>query len=105
MFGSKRSYARKLELGSAVTCIGCFRLVLAQVLLVTYWAVCSGLAVMAVNVQIQGQQQASTVVRKYFHILAVVVFIPGVIRECCFLYLATGVVLALITALEVRKYL
>jgi dolichol kinase len=54
-----------------------------------------------VNVQIQGQQEASTVIRKYFHILAVVVFIPGLIRECCFLYLASGVVLAFITALEV----
>lgn len=74
-----------------------------RVLLVIYWAVCSGLAVMAVNVQIQGQQQASTVVRKYFHVLAVVVFIPGLIRECCFLYLASGVVLALITALELLR--
>ena len=74
-------------------------------LLVIYWVICSGLAVMAVNVQIQGQQRASTVVRKYFHVLAVAVFIPGLIRECCFLYLASGVVLAVITALEVRKYL
>jgi dolichol kinase len=79
--------------------------VFVQVLLVIYWVICSGLAVMAVNVQIQGQQRASTVVRKYFHILAVAVFIPGLIRECCFLYLASGVVLAVITALEVRKYL
>lgn len=76
-----------------------------QVLLVIYWVICSGLAVMAVNVQIQGQQQASTVVRKYFHMLAVAVFIPGLIKECCVLYLASGVVLAVITTLEVRKYL
>jgi dolichol kinase len=76
-----------------------------QVLLVIYWVICSGLAIMAVNVHIQRQQQASTVVRKYFHVLAVAVFIPGLIRECCFLYLASGVVLAVITALEVKKYL
>jgi dolichol kinase len=74
-----------------------------QIWLVIYWAVCSGLAVLAVSIQIQREQQASTVIRKYFHILAVAVFIPGLIRECCFLYLASGVVLALITALEVRK--
>ena len=53
-----------------------------------------------VNVQIQGQQRASTVVRKYIHVLAVAVFIPGLIRECRFLYLASGVVLAVITVLE-----
>ncbi|PNF41090.1 hypothetical protein B7P43_G06227 [Cryptotermes secundus] len=74
-----------------------------RIWLVTYWAVCSGLAVLAVNVQIQGEQQASTVIRKYFHILAVAVFTPGLIRECCFLYLASGVVLALITALELLR--
>ncbi|XP_021941018.1 dolichol kinase isoform X2 [Zootermopsis nevadensis] len=74
-----------------------------RIWLVIYWVVCSGLAVLAVNVQIQGQQQASTVIRKYFHILAVAVFIPGLIRECCFLYLASGVVLALITALELLR--
>ncbi|KAJ9600871.1 hypothetical protein L9F63_000983 [Diploptera punctata] len=76
-----------------------------RVLLVIYWVICSGLGVMTVALQIGGKQQASTVVRKNFHILAVVVFIPGLIRECCFLYLATGVVLALFTALELLRVL
>ena len=57
---------------------------------------------LAVNLQIEGQQHASTVIRKNFHILAVVVFTPGLLRECCFIYLATGVVLAFFVALEVR---
>ncbi|XP_069689568.1 dolichol kinase isoform X2 [Periplaneta americana] len=74
-------------------------------LLVIYWVICSGLAVLAVNFQIQGGEQASTMIRKYFHILAVLVFIPGIIRECCFLYLATGVVLGLIIGLELLRVL
>ncbi|PSN49426.1 hypothetical protein C0J52_06599 [Blattella germanica] len=87
-----------------VSCMDISTLIL-QVWLVLYWVVCSGLGIIAVTSQVEGKEHASTVVRKHFHILAVVVFIPGLIRECCFLYLATGVVLALFVALELLRVL
>lgn len=66
-----------------------------------YWAICSVCATFAMSRQIKWAQKASTVTRKSFHILAVLVFLPGLLFECCFIYLASGVVLGIFIALEV----
>lgn len=66
-----------------------------------FWLVCSSIAVLYLNRQIQRGKKANTVVRKIFHILAVMVILPGLIDQCPVLYLATGIVLAIFIALEV----
>ncbi|GLH04860.1 Dolichol kinase [Gryllus bimaculatus] len=78
---------------------------LKTVWLVGYWMLCVCAATIAVAYQIQKGQQASTSVRKYFHILAVAVYFPGLVTACCLLYLATAVVLALFVVLELVRLL
>lgn len=70
-------------------------------LMIVYWIICSSCAVYAVSNQIKGAKRASTIVRKSFHILALLVFLPGVMYECSLIYLASGVVLGIFITLEV----
>nr|CAD7194842.1 unnamed protein product [Timema douglasi] len=76
-----------------------------QIVLVVYWIVCSVVAILAVTTQVKVGEHASTRVRKYFHLLALAVFIPGILLRFCLLYLASGVVLALFVILEVMRVL
>ncbi|KAL5288896.1 DOLK family protein [Megaselia abdita] len=48
-------------------------------------------------------EKASTSTRKWFHGLTVLVFIPGVLFQCSFLYLATGVAFAVMTIFEIIR--
>lgn len=61
----------------------------------------SGFAVIAVTLQVRSNSKASTIVRKYFHLLALAVFIPGLVLNQCLLYTASGIVFALFIILEV----
>ncbi|KAF7281629.1 dolichol kinase [Rhynchophorus ferrugineus] len=70
-----------------------------------YWSFCIGLAILAVKNQIFYARKASTGVRKIFHILAVLVYIPGLYYRCSFLYLSTGVILGVFLALEILRIL
>nr|CAD7567989.1 unnamed protein product [Timema californicum] len=76
-----------------------------QIVLVVYWIVCSVVAILAVTTQVKVGEHASTRVRKYFHLLALAVFIPGILLRFCLLYLASGVVLALFVILEIMRVL
>ncbi|KAJ8985328.1 hypothetical protein NQ317_008358 [Molorchus minor] len=73
--------------------------------LVIYWSFCAGIAVLAVSNQIFYARKASTGMRKVFHILSLVVFIPGLLYKCSFLYLASGVVVGIFLALEIVRIL
>ncbi|XP_075224704.1 dolichol kinase isoform X3 [Lycorma delicatula] len=73
--------------------------------LLIYWVVCSVIAIISVIIQVYGCKKASTVVRKIFHILAVAVFVPGLIFRPCLLYLASGICFALFVALELLRLL
>jgi dolichol kinase len=75
------------------------------VYLLLYWLVCSGVAVIAVCTQVQDKQQASTGVRKTFHLLMLAVYVPGLAWECTLLYLASGIALAALITLEVINHL
>ncbi|XP_017044635.1 dolichol kinase [Drosophila ficusphila] len=55
--------------------------------------------------QIGSSSKANTRVRKIFHLLIVMVYIPGLIFECALLYLATGVALAAFVVLELVRLL
>lgn len=78
---------------------------LTTVKLLLCWIVFSMLAVTAVTFQVRGQKKASTTVRKVFHLLALAVFIPGLILRICMLYTASGIVFALFVALETLRLL
>lgn len=69
--------------------------------MVMYWGICSTLAYFITRKQIQKGRKASTRLRKAYHILAVAVYLPGILYECTLLYLASGLVLGLFIFLEV----
>lgn len=75
--------------------------VCVQVKLMLSWVVFSGLAVVAACTQVKADQKASTVVRKYFHLLALLVYLPGILLKPCLLYLASGITLAIFIGIEV----
>ncbi|XP_018566996.1 dolichol kinase [Anoplophora glabripennis] len=78
---------------------------LSTLKLVIYWSFCSGTAVLAVSNQIVYAKKASTGMRKIFHLLAVAVYIPGLLYRCSFLYLASGVMLGIFFLLEILRIL
>lgn len=72
-----------------------------QIILIGYWAACLSLGVVVVTYQVLLNLQATTSVRKMFHMLAVLVYIPGLIYERVLLYLASGIIMGLFVFLEV----
>lgn len=71
--------------------------------LLIYWSVCVGITILVLSNQILHARKASTGMRKTFHILTVLVFVPGLLYECSLLYLATGVTLGIFFALEILR--
>lgn len=61
------------------------------------------LAATAVVWQIQKNQKSSSAIRKIFHILIVLVYVPGMIYQCNFLFIASVVILALLIVLELSR--
>lgn len=57
----------------------------------------------AVSWQINKNQKGTTRTRKIFHILVVLVFVPGLIYQCHFLYVASTVTLAIFIVLETAR--
>lgn len=76
-----------------------------QILLVFYWAVCLFLSILIIIYQISSKSRATTSTRKNFHLLAIFVYIPGMIYDPAFLYLASGVMLALLITVEVFMHI
>lgn len=64
---------------------------------------CSFGAGLGIWFQINTGKQASTIIRKYFHVLAVAVFTSGIFYDTTLLYLSSGGVLAVFIVLEVRQ--
>ena len=69
-----------------------------------YWALCLMSGTFAIIYQVVNKTHATTSTRKIFHVLAVIVYIPGLILEPTVLYLASGIVMCIFLMLEV-KYL
>ncbi|KAG5885892.1 hypothetical protein JTB14_019151 [Gonioctena quinquepunctata] len=77
----------------------------SMIKLMVYWVFCSVIAVLAIRKQIFYGEKATTSTRKIFHLLAVVVYIPGLLYRCSFLYLASGVVGGIFCVLEIMRIL
>jgi dolichol kinase len=77
--------------------------IILQIFLLLYWAVCLFFALIAVTYQISQSSKATTTNRKIFHILVIMVYIPGLIWQPTFLYLASGTVLVLFSIIEVNN--
>lgn len=75
-----------------------------QIILIGYWIICLLLGITVVTYQILINLQATTSTRKMFHLLAVLVYIPGLIYERTLLYLASGIIMGLFVFLEVYNY-
>jgi dolichol kinase len=61
------------------------------------------LAGSAVWYQVKKNQRGSTATRKIFHILIVLVYLPGLVYQCYFLYVASVVIFAILIVLELAR--
>lgn len=64
-----------------------------------------GATVFVICWQLRFSGQASTRVRKAFHFLIVLVYVPGLLYECAFLYIASGVAFALMAIFDLLRIL
>ncbi|XP_031626122.1 dolichol kinase [Contarinia nasturtii] len=62
-----------------------------------------GMTVATVIWQMKRDEQSNTRTRKIFHLLIVLVFLPGLIYQCAFLFVASGIALALLIVLETMR--
>lgn len=76
---------------------------LPQLCIVTIYMGLLGITVAATSWHLSRNQSSNTRVRKIFHILIVLVFAPGLIYQCTFLFVASGVALALLILLEIVR--
>lgn len=60
---------------------------------------------LTVTLQLHGNRPTTTTTRKVFHLLIVLVYLPGLLCECELLYLATGVAFAIMTVVELFRLL
>ncbi|KAL0270688.1 UNVERIFIED_CONTAM: hypothetical protein PYX00_008010 [Menopon gallinae] len=67
------------------------------------WFACFAISGMLFWHRIKVKQRADTVLRKYFHVLAGIVFVVGVIFDSTLIYFASGCVFALFILLEVLR--
>ncbi|XP_044756057.1 dolichol kinase [Coccinella septempunctata] len=78
---------------------------LATIKMILYWVICVCIAALAVIRQRNTGDKASSSQRKIFHILAVAVYIPGLMYECNLLYLGSGMLLGIFFILEILRNL
>ncbi|XP_017875190.1 dolichol kinase [Ceratina calcarata] len=76
-----------------------------KIILILYWTICLSLSVAVLMYQVLLKLQATTATRKVFHVLAVLVYIPGLLYDRVLLYLASGVIIVLFILLELLRYL
>ncbi|XP_075166599.1 dolichol kinase [Haematobia irritans] len=73
--------------------------------IILFYIALVGATIAVVCWQLRNTKHATTSVRKLFHLLVVLVYIPGFLYECVFLYIASGVALALIAIFDLLRIL
>lgn len=76
---------------------------MVQICLVLIYIGLLGLTVAATTWHVSQKNASNTRVRKIFHILIVIAFIPGMLYECTFLFVASGIALAVLIVLETAR--
>ncbi|KAH8415776.1 hypothetical protein KR222_000845, partial [Zaprionus bogoriensis] len=76
-----------------------------RLLLLAFYLLLVALTAATVRWQLSNCRRASTRVRKIFHLLIVLVFVPGVLYECALLYMGTGIALAVFVVVELLRLL
>nr|KAF7389380.1 hypothetical protein H0235_017864 [Vespula pensylvanica] len=79
--------------------------VILQITLMIYWTICLLFCIFVITLQTLSGIQATTSIRKYFHVLAVLVYIPGLLFEPTLLYLGSGVIMGIFLLLELSRIL
>lgn len=67
------------------------------------WLGFLGVTSAGVALHVLKQKTTTTRTRKYFHILIVLVFVPGLLWQCTFLFIASGLLLAAFCMLETAR--
>ena len=68
----------------------------------TYWVICSVVAIAVVQWKGNKPTQTSTTDRKYFHFLILAVYLPGILIERNLLYMASAAILYIFVLVEVH---
>lgn len=76
-----------------------------RITLMIYWTICLLFCIFVITLQTLSGIQATTSIRKYFHVLAVLVYIPGLLFEPTLLYLGSGVIMGIFLLLELSRIL
>ncbi|XP_055386850.1 dolichol kinase isoform X2 [Condylostylus longicornis] len=74
-----------------------------RIFIIIFYCGMTGLSIATVAWQVNKSEKATTSVRKIFHFLLVVVYIPGLLYQCTFLYISTGVAFCAIILLEFMR--
>lgn len=77
----------------------------SRIFLMILWSICFLLSWCFITYKLHLKTKATTSDRKVFHVLASIVFIPGLIWEPVLLYTASGAAFALLTMLELFRFL
>lgn len=81
----------------------CFRSSVPRVLAIAAAAILVGATGLGVQIFVSTGAASSTRTRKYFHVLIVLVFVPGLLMQCTLLFLASGMLLAVFVLLEAAR--
>lgn len=78
---------------------------LFQLYIIVFYLLLVALTCATVSWQLGNSTRANTRVRKIFHLLIVLVYVPGLVFECALLYIASGIALAIFVVLELIRLL
>lgn len=74
-----------------------------RVLIVSLYVLLLLLACVAVSWQLKRNVKGTTAARKMFHVLIILVYVPGLLYQCHFLYIASVVIMAVFAILELAR--
>ncbi|XP_055308578.1 dolichol kinase isoform X2 [Sitodiplosis mosellana] len=76
---------------------------LQKVAMIALYVGLIGMTITTVAWQMNRHKRSNTRTRKIFHVLIVLVFVPGIVYQCAFIYVSSGIALALLIVLETMR--